>query len=118
MVWNKLYRRSFIEEHGLRFVEGLQYGEDEIFNLDCLAYDDRIIHTMSKTVTTIHHFENKQSLSHVKGRSGLMAQAGALMDFIDRCDSLAVRRAACLKLSEHWRSKTYLNAFCTEEGRP
>lgn len=111
MVWNKLYRRSFIEEHGIRFIEGLQYGEDEIFNLDCLAHDGRIFHTLSTTMTTIHHFENKESLSHTKGKEGLMEQAKAIMNFIERCEEPAVRIAACKTLSEHWGSYTYLTAF-------
>ena len=36
LVWNKLYRREWIEEHGFRFREDLTFGEDEIFNIDAL----------------------------------------------------------------------------------
>ena len=115
MVWNKLIRRSFLEENGIRFVEGLQYGEDEIFNLEMYARDERIFHTMTTTVTVLRHFDNKGSLSHVKGKEGLIDQAHALMDFIERCEDPAARRAACRTLSEHWRSHTYMTAFGGEE---
>ena len=111
MVWNKLYRASFLEEHGIRFVEGLQYGEDEIFNLECLAKDNRIFHTLKKTVTTLHHFENKESLSHTKGKDGLIAQVQALMDFVERCEDPAARKTACKILSEHWGSEAYIKTF-------
>lgn len=113
MVWNKLIRRSFIEENQIRFVEGLQYGEDEIFNLDMLAKDNRIIHTMTNTATVLRHFDNKQSLSHVKTgeKAGLMAQARALEDFVTRTDNALARVTACKVLSEHWGSPTYINAF-------
>ena len=33
-LWNKLYRRSFIEEHGLRFDETLRYSEDLLFYME------------------------------------------------------------------------------------
>lgn len=113
MVWNKLVRRSFIEENQIRFVEGLQYGEDEIFVLDMLAKDDRIIHTMTNTVTILRHFDNKQSLSHVKPqrKEGLLAQARALEDYIMRTEDPLARITACKVLSEHWGSNTYIKAF-------
>lgn len=117
MVWNKLIRRAFLEEHKIRFIEGLQYGEDEIFNLDMLAKDNRIIHTMTNTVTVCRHFDNKQSLSHTKvgEPSGLLAQAKALEDYIMRTEAPAARVAACKILSEHWGSKTYTGTFGREE---
>lgn len=113
MVWNKLIRRSFIEEHDIRFIEGLQYGEDEVFVLDCLAHDNRIIHTMTRTVTIMRHFDNKGSLSHVKRMDpiGLMAQTRALEKYIMRTDNADARIAACKILSEHWGSATYLKTF-------
>lgn len=33
---NKLYRRAFLVEHGIRFPEGICPGEDTIFNLECV----------------------------------------------------------------------------------
>ena len=33
-VWGKLYRRSFLEENGLRF-EDFPYAEDKLFNMQC-----------------------------------------------------------------------------------
>lgn len=111
MVWNKLIRREAIG--GIRFVEGLQYGEDEIFVLDLLAAEDKIVHTLPNTVTVMKHYDNKQSLSHVKIKEpeGLIAQARALEDFILRTESPAARLRACEVLAEHWSSKTYRKAF-------
>ena len=111
MVWNKLIRRSFIENNNIRFVEGLQYGEDEIFNLELLARDNRIFHTKRNTATITRHFDNKQSLSRIKDKRGLIAQAHALESFIMRTDSIEARMAACKLLSEHWSSPTYIKAF-------
>ena len=115
MVWNKLIRRSFIEEHHIRFVEGLQYGEDEIFVLDMIAKDNKIIHTQTNTVTVMRHFDNKQSLSHIKGKEGLLTQARALEEYIMRTDNPEARITACKVLSEHWGSPTYIKAFGSDE---
>lgn len=36
LVWNKLYRREFLEKIGLKFREDLTFGEDELFNVEAL----------------------------------------------------------------------------------
>ena len=36
VVWNKLYRREFLEKIGLKFREDLTFGEDELFNVEAL----------------------------------------------------------------------------------
>ena len=38
VVWNKLYKRTFIEEHRLRFNEGMKYDDDAHFNLQCFRH--------------------------------------------------------------------------------
>jgi len=109
MVWNKLYRADLLR--GIRFVEGLQYGEDEIFNLECLAKCDRILHGAIDDVACIRHFDNDKSLSHVKDKAALLAQSRALEDFIERVGSDEIRAATRRVLAEHWSSPTYIKAF-------
>ena len=41
-VWNKIYSRQVIEEHGLRFNPKLWYGEGMLFNIEYLQYVDII----------------------------------------------------------------------------
>lgn len=110
MVWNKLYRRSFLEEHNIRFKEGMQYGEDELFNLTCLKYDDRIFHTQDSTCTTKHYPVIKGSLSYVKTPEQLLQQSRALEDFLLETDNRAMRRVICKMLAERW-SHRLLEAF-------
>lgn len=109
MVWNKLLRASFIGE--TRFVEGMQYGEDEIFNLDLLAKDERIFHTHAKTVTTIRHFNNKESLAHTIDREKVMRQARELEEYLLRTENPRAKMAAMMLLADHWKSPTYIGAF-------
>ncbi len=110
MVWNKLYRRELVEE--IRFDQDLKFGEDEMFNMECLAKDGRIFHTQTNTVTVLRHFDNKESLSHIKCRADLVKQSDAIRDFIIRQDeNEAVRRMAYQRLIWHWQSDTYRKAF-------
>lgn len=104
MVWNKLYRREFLE--GIRFKEGLQYGEDELFNFECLAKDNRIYCKPDETI--VHCFENRQSLTKTKTPEKLFAQIRALEEFLQEQDNPIVRCAVCRRLSFHWASRTYM----------
>ena len=104
MVWNKLYKADLLKD--IRFKEGLQYGEDELFNLECLAKSNLIL--CVKDVSTLHHFDNKGSLSKIKDEAGLIAQVRALEEFMLRQQDPKIRKAVCLLLSEHWRSDTYM----------
>lgn len=37
VIWNKIFKRDFIEKHKLRFVEGI-LAEDAVFSMSCYAY--------------------------------------------------------------------------------
>ena len=109
-VWNKLYRRSFLQEHNIRFKEGLQYGEDELFNLTCLEYDDRIFHAQHTTCTMKHYPLIKGSLSNIKSPEQLLEQSHALEEFLLETDNKKIRREICKMLSDRW-SHRLLDAF-------
>ena len=115
MVWNKLYKSSLIQENQIRFDERLQFGEDELFNLEVLAVENRIRHVAREVVTVKRHFDNRESLSHTKSEEDLLRQARALEEYLQRHRGPAARRRACLLLSEHWGSDNYRNIFCPEE---
>ena len=111
MVWNKLYSRQLIDDNDIRFEESMRYGEDEIFNLECLAADNRIYHTAKNVTTVTRHFDNRQSLCHIKTEKDLFKQAQALTNFAKRHHDPLVRRTVCEILSEHWGSETYINGI-------
>lgn len=104
MVWNKLFRRDFLE--GIRFREGMQYGEDELFIMECLAKENRIRHLEECAI--VHCFDNKGSLSRSKTERELFDQAHAIEEFLQRQEDPEIRCAACRLLGEHWASETYL----------
>lgn len=111
MVWNKLIRRSLIEDNGIRFVEGMQYGEDEVFCYELLNADDYIHHASTKLVMMMRHFDNRQSLAHVRGEAELIRQIVELTELMQRFDNPKMKAAIRRLLAEHLDSKTYRGVF-------
>lgn len=111
MVWNKIYRSDFIGET-IRFKDGLQYGEDELFNYACLAKEPKLMVTSELAV--IHHYSNPNSLTKARTPEDLIRQIRALEDFMMDSDSPQMRAVICNLMSDYWSSLTYLNTFCNK----
>lgn len=107
MVWNKLYKREFL--NGTRFNEIMCFGEDELFNLECLNRDKHIYCIEADTVT--RHFDNSASLSKIKNKGDLFKQAKELMKFIERTNDAELKTFTCKLLAQHWGSTTYLKTI-------
>lgn len=61
MVWNKLFKTEFLRKNDIQFNEQMGFGEDEIFNVDCLiANGGRLWH--APQVLVEHHFDDKNSI--------------------------------------------------------
>ena len=60
MVWNKIYKRSFLNDNNLRFEEGMQFGEDALFNAKCILLNNGLYHANQAVV--IHCLDDKKSL--------------------------------------------------------
>ena len=97
-VWNKVIRREFLK--GIRFNEGLQYGEDGLFILECLAKGAYINHADRNVVAVMHRFDNKKSLSHVKTVQDIIKQIRTYEAFLFRHASM--RQLVALEISKLW----------------
>lgn len=112
-VWNKLYKRDFIQD--IRYDEALQYGEDGMFNLECLAHGAYIHHGALKTVAVKHRFDNKESLSHVKHAEDIIRQIKAYEEFLFRQDDVKMRRLMCKELANLWSNERALSLIGGED---
>lgn len=77
LVWNKVFRRSLLIDHGIRFPEGVSFEEDRIFNIRVLRQQPEIHHAKASTV--IKHNDNKRSLCHTAQREDLFRITQALI---------------------------------------
>lgn len=109
-VWNKLYRADLIKD--LRFNETMQFGEDELFNMDCFVKEKRI--RCFDAVTITHYYENTESLSKTRTEKDILKMSRVYEDFIKKHKEADLRRAVCLRLSSHW-SNLYLKALTGED---
>ena len=59
-IWNKMLKRSFIEENGIKFNEKMRFGEDEMFCLECLLKNDGLFQIDDFLVR--HYFDDMNSI--------------------------------------------------------
>ena len=97
-VWSKLFKAEFLD--GIRFREGMQYGEDGLFVLECLAKDDRIFQADRDLHAVRHHFDNDQSLSHIKTAEDILEQIREYEAFMQRQGNKDLKKLVCLDLSK------------------
>lgn len=100
-VWNKLFRAEFLQENDIRFKEGLQYGEDGLFVLECLAADNRIHHA-DVDLFAVQHNLHPESLSHQKTPGDVIQQIHEYEAFLLRQDDNRFRRAVCEEIGLLW----------------
>lgn len=59
-VWNKMYRKSFLDEYNIRFKRDMRFGEDEMFNVECLIQNDGFYQV--RDFTYRHYFDDTNSI--------------------------------------------------------
>lgn len=60
-ICSKLYRRSIIEKHNIRFNEAIKYNEDRLFTFTYLSHIKRGIYTTEPVYNYIQHGDNAMS---------------------------------------------------------
>ena len=99
-VWNKLFRADFVK--GVRFNESIQYGEDGLFMLECLAKDGKIHQGDRHLATTKHRFDSPNSLSHIKTDKDVIKQIHAYEKWMLKQEDNAIRVIACQEMQKLW----------------
>ena len=109
-VWNKIYKAEFVK--GIRFNESLQYGEDGLFIIDCMANGAFLDHA-TKCVTTVEHiFENKQSLSHIKTSKDIIKYIRVYFDYLNDHSNPDLRLFLCKQIAELLNDKHVQKVIC------
>ena len=109
-VWNKVYQTEFIRRYGIHFDKKVSFGEDELFNLECLAIAGNYQHFAVSTL--IRHFDDKQSLVHTLGPEGVLGQHAGLKRLKNRWKREGVDKQTIKiideVMKEHVESALYL----------
>jgi len=104
-VWNKVFEREFLIENNIRFDEQCNYGEDEVFVLECLIRNNAYRHIFA--VTLIRHFDDKNSLVHLLNHEGVLEQWQAEQRILERLEDPVWKRRVKSLIEEHENSIIY-----------
>ena len=105
---NKVIKADLIKD--IRFIEGLNHGEDEIFILNCLAKARRLYH--SERIALHYHKDNPNSLSTTTSLEDLLGEQKALSEFTAKYkDDPELLRAVRQRQSELWNNACYKRVF-------
>ena len=109
LVWNKLYKRSFIEEHNLRYLEGLNYDDDAHFNLQCFRY--RPVFTVRPEPIVRHHYDNEGSITHTLNKDKFINATIATAELLREDNPPEVEKLIRERIVKKWTSEQYIKAF-------
>ncbi len=104
VVWNKIYKAELLKS--IYFKDGLQRGEDELFNLECLVRARRIY--CSERIHMTHRFDNDASLSKRATPEDVIDEQRALIDFLEmNRNDKEICRALINRQKELWFNPPY-----------
>lgn len=98
VLWNKLYRRSIIEAHYLRFDSQVNWGEDFLFNLEYIEYV-RLVSAVPEPI----YFYRKRGNSLVNSQTSLRRTIAMKIQTFDSYKELYQR----LDLYDEQKAKIY-----------
>ena len=106
MVWNKIYKRSFLAENQIKFREGMQFGEDTLFNAKCILANKGLYHAAQNTV--IHCLDDNNSLCRGGANYERIEKLdNALCELADEQTDATKKKWVETAINEHRNSKFY-----------
>lgn len=109
-VWNKLYKRQVLK--GIEFDMFMDFGEDEIFNVECLEKAGGIRNTAIDIMQ--HDLENPQSLSRTKDDKDLARLLQALSQRLVLSTSPSLKQAIYNTMLQHMTTSWFQKIMCGE----
>lgn len=109
LVWNKLYKRSFLEEHNIRCFEGMKYDDDTQFNIQCFRYMENL--PCSDVVIVKHYYDNEGSVTHNLSREKFISATEIMLDMLREDNPPMVDRIIRERIVFKWSSKQYVRMF-------
>lgn len=110
VVWNKIYKSSFIRDNNIRFRDGLNFDDDRLYNLECFKYADQI--RCVKDYAVKKYFDHEGSICHTLNQDKLLNSSEAMIDMLRKGDAPPmVQRIIRQSMGNAWTSKRYEQFF-------
>lgn len=104
LVWNKIYKRSFIIDNDIWFPEGQQFEEDRVFNFRCFHYSPKLV-TVHEYVVNKHNSEN--GLCHMVSADKLLITMQTSLNILKTEDNEQLRNLIWRCLADLINSKVF-----------
>ena len=115
MVWNKLYKKRFLDNLNIKFIEGMQFGEDEVFNAQAILANGGLYHAPQTLIH--HHFDDKKSLCRGElNAKRLETLTDTLLKLADREPNRTRAEWYRAKAQQHWNSELYRKFGCRKKS--
>ena len=98
-VWNKIYRKSFLEKNKIQFSDEIWYAEGMLFNIRCLSLTDKVPITFT---STYHYVNNPKSA---------MRNSFSLNNELCALESLRIQRKICKGMGKKVIKYNYYHQF-------
>lgn len=108
-VWNKCYKREFLDLHNIRFPHGQQFDEDRQFNLACLKITGGL--QCLEAVGIIKHFDNNESLCHTFNRKKAAGCIKALAELMEDENAAEFDQLIFKSLTMHLNSEKFKRLY-------
>ena len=109
LVWNKLYKREFVEKNKLRFLESMRYDDDAHYNLQCFRYLPRIYG--ANDILVRHHYDNNGSITHTLNKEKFISATIATVELLREDNPPMVERLIRERIAFKWTGKQYIETF-------
>jgi glycosyltransferase involved in cell wall biosynthesis len=108
VCWNKIIKADAVG--AIRFIEGLNRGEDELFIFELMAKTRTVY--CSEGIHLVHHFDNPRSLSKIADIDDLLAEQNALNGFmkLNKADR-EITGAIRARQAQLWDGPVYKKIF-------
>lgn len=113
LVWNKLYKREFIEKSRAEFLVGMKYDDDAHYNLQCFRGLPRIYG--ADEVLVRHHYDNEGSITHTLNKEKFIDATIKTAELLREDNPPIVERLIRERIVFKWTGRQYVQAFGGEK---
>ena len=108
-VWNKVYKREFLDLHDIRFRDGQQFDEDRLFNIECLIYTHGLV--CDERAALNKYFDNEESICHTMNRDKMSGALQGLTEMLGRDNPPEIDELIRQSIQMHLNSRKWRDAF-------
>jgi len=114
LVWNKIYKREFIQKHNIFFPYGQQFEEDRMFNFECFRYM-QYPRLATNSAYTVNKHRQPDGLCHSVSGHDILVTAQNELEMLRKAENPQLAKLILKCLSDLICSKNMTRLFGGEK---